>query len=86
MMKKLQEYLQKIVNSSQRMQTLIDDILRFSRHNVHSDDFIESELNILVEEAISELEIEIEKTQAQINVRFIAKSRCNPGFNTPAFL
>jgi signal transduction histidine kinase len=66
-------FLQKIVNSSQRMQTLIDDILRFSRHNIHSDDFIESELNILVEEAISALEIEIEKTQAQINIHSLPK-------------
>jgi len=66
-------YLQKIVNSSQRMQTLIDDILRFSRHNVYSADFIESELDILVGEAISEMEIEIEKNQAQINVHSLPK-------------
>src|SRR4030095_1763093 len=55
------------------MQTLIDDILRFSRHDVHSNDFIESELNILVSEAVSEIEIEIEKTKAQINVRLLPK-------------
>lgn len=67
------DYLKKIVNSSQRMQTLIDDVLRFSRHDVHSADFIESELNILVGEAISEIEIEIEKTNAQINVHSLPK-------------
>jgi light-regulated signal transduction histidine kinase (bacteriophytochrome) len=66
-------YLQKIVNSSQRMQNLIDDILRFSRHNVDSDDFTECDLNLLVEEAISELEIEIEKTGAQINIHPLPK-------------
>ncbi|HEY6977468.1 MAG TPA: response regulator [Chitinophagaceae bacterium] len=66
-------YLQKIVNSSQRMQALIDDILRFSRHDVHSDDFIESELNILVSEAVSEIEIEIEKTKARVNIHLLPK-------------
>jgi len=71
-------YLKKIVNSSQRMQTLIDDILRFSRHDVHSADFIKSELNILVGEAISEIEIEIEKTKAQINVQLLPKVHAIP--------
>lgn len=61
-------YLQKIVQSSQRMQTLINDLLRFSRQDVHSSDFIEADLNTVVLETLGELELEIQKTNAKVNV------------------
>jgi len=64
----VEKYLKKIVGSSQRMQSLINDLLQFSRQTVHSDDFVDTDLNKLVKEAILELEIEIEKTNALINI------------------
>ncbi len=63
-----EKYFKKIISSSQRMQTLINDLLSFSRQSMSASDFIETDLNRLVKEAISELEIEIEKTNAHINV------------------
>jgi len=65
--------LQKIVESSQRMQMLINDLLRFSRHDVNSTDFIETDLNTIINDALNELEIEIEKTKAQITVEPLPK-------------
>ncbi|QEC68889.1 response regulator [Panacibacter ginsenosidivorans] len=61
-------YLQKIVSSSQRMQSLIQDLLHFSRQNITPSDFTKSDLNIIVKEALHELEMEIEKTKASIHV------------------
>jgi len=66
-------YLQKIIGSSQRMQALINDLLRFSRHDINTDDFIEADLNTLVNETLIELEVEIEKTKAQVNVQHLPR-------------
>jgi light-regulated signal transduction histidine kinase (bacteriophytochrome) len=60
------KYLKKIVSSSQRMQSLINDLLSFSRQSMQSSDFKKTDLNVLVREAMSELEVEIEKSNAQI--------------------
>jgi len=68
-----EKYLQKIVASSHRMQMLINDLLRFSRHDVHSTDFVETDLNTIINETISELEEEVGKTQAQISVEPLPK-------------
>ena len=66
--KEVEKYLTKISSSSQRMQSLINNLLQFSRHSVNSIDFINVDLNELVKEAIIELEVEIEKTKSLINI------------------
>jgi signal transduction histidine kinase len=66
--KETEKYFKKIITSSERMQLLINDLLSFSRHSASPSDFKETDLNILAKEAISELEIEIENTNAQIYV------------------
>jgi signal transduction histidine kinase len=66
--KEVEKYLTKISSSSQRMQSLINNLLQFSRHSVNSQDFVNVDLNELVKDSIVELEVEIEKTHAQINV------------------
>jgi signal transduction histidine kinase len=63
-----EKYLKKIVNSSRHMQSLINDLLSFSKASVQSYDFKETDLNILAREALSELEVEIEKTNAEIHI------------------
>jgi len=62
-----EKYFQKIINSSKRMQNLINNLLEFSRHTVSSNDFRKTPLNELVKNALTELEVEIEKSNAQIN-------------------
>ncbi|MDB5222290.1 MAG: response regulator [Chitinophagaceae bacterium] len=66
--KETEKYLKKIISSSQRMQSLINDLLQFSRQTVNANDFVNTDLNELVTEAALELEIEIEKNNAQINI------------------
>ncbi len=50
------------------MELLINDLLNFSRQPMNSADFRKIDLNVLTREAIAELEIEIEKNNARINI------------------
>jgi signal transduction histidine kinase len=61
-----EKYFKKIISSSRRMQLLINDLLSFSRHSMTATDFKKTDLTKLVHEAMGELEIEIEKSQARI--------------------
>jgi signal transduction histidine kinase len=61
-----EKYFGKIVNSSKRMQHLINNLLDFSRHTVSSNDFKKTPLKDLVRNALTELEVEIEKSNAKI--------------------
>lgn len=61
-----EKYFGKIINSSKRMQNLINNLLDFSRHTVSSNDFKKTPLKDLVKNALTELEVEIEKSNAKI--------------------
>jgi len=72
-------YFQKIVNSSRRMQALINDLLSFSRHSIGSSDYKDTDLNVLVKEVVAELEIEIEKSGAKMNISKLPTICAVPG-------
>src|SRR5688500_11353064 len=46
--KETEKYLKKIVASSQRMQSLINDLLQFSRQTINPGDFVNTDLSELV--------------------------------------
>lgn len=50
------------------MQSLINDLLKFSRQTTVNEDFIAIPLNHLLQEVIADLEVEVEKSSAQINL------------------
>jgi signal transduction histidine kinase len=60
--------LEKIVRASGRMQSLINDLLRFSRETTSNDDYSFVQLNSLVNEVLTDMEVDIEKSAAQIQV------------------
>lgn len=62
------KYVQKITNATIRMQQLVSDLLRFSRHSIQGGDFMQCDLNDLVKEALTELEIKIQQTNARIQI------------------
>src|SRR5258705_4334835 len=66
--KETEKYFKRIISSSERMQVLINDLLSFSRHSTSASDFRETDLNELVEEVMTELELEIENTNAQVYI------------------
>ena len=62
------KYVVKITNATIRMQQLVSDLLRFSRHSIQGGDFVAADLNEIVKEAVTELEIKIQQTNARITI------------------
>jgi signal transduction histidine kinase len=60
--------LEKIVRASGRMQSLINDLLRFSRQTSTTEDFAGVPLNELLQDVMVDMEVEIDKTAAQIKI------------------
>jgi len=60
--------LEKIAKASGRMQSLINDLLRFSRQTSADEDFSFVPMNSILQDVIADLEIEIEKAGAQVHV------------------
>jgi signal transduction histidine kinase len=60
--------LEKIAKASTRMQSLINDLLKFSRQTIANEDFVAIPLNQLLHEVVADLEVEIEKSSAQIHL------------------
>ena len=80
-----QKYFGKIINSSKRMQNLINNLLDFSRHTVSSNDFKRTPLKDLVKNALTELEVEIEKSNAKINYDELPVVSAVPGLMQQLF-
>nr|WP_256379080.1 response regulator [Chitinophaga sp. SYP-B3965] len=62
------KYMVKITNAAARMQQLVNDLLRFSRHALQGGDFVVTDLNTVVKEAMTELEMKITSTNAVIRI------------------
>jgi len=62
------DYIERMQNSSTRMRSLIDDLLKFSR--VGSDDYIlkSTDLNTVLNTVLDDLHISINEKSAQINI------------------
>ncbi len=71
-------YMDKIVKASQRMQKLINDLLIFSRKDDGMLHFEEVNLNELITDVLSDMEVEIEKRSAQIHVKMLPTLWANP--------
>ena len=62
-----EKYFSKIISASRRMQSLINNLLDFSRHSVSSTDFKKTDLNHLVGDTVNEMEVDIEKAGATVS-------------------
>lgn len=79
------KYFDKIIGSSRRMQSLINDLLSFSRHSMGSSDFKKTDLSLLVRQATAELEIAIEKNKAQVHIGELPEAWVIPGLMQQLF-
>ncbi|MEM1136935.1 MAG: PAS domain S-box protein, partial [Bacteroidota bacterium] len=61
------DYLKRMQNSAERMQILIQDLLTYSRITTKGSPFKQIDLNLLLAEVLSDLEVSIEKHQATID-------------------
>ena len=62
------KYLRSIDNAAIRMQTLINDLLAFSKISNQSEDLVECDLNLIVGDVLKDLEFRIEEKNACIEV------------------
>ncbi|MCW3106240.1 MAG: response regulator [Segetibacter sp.] len=62
----VQLYLQKIGKASKRMQQLVNDLLKFSRHTHDNLDFEKTNLNEILNDVLSDLETDIQKRDVKI--------------------
>jgi signal transduction histidine kinase len=69
----LYKNLDKIMNASQRMQLLINDLLRFSRDTTNSEDFSLVDLNQVINEVLTDMEVDIEKENAEIKIETLPR-------------
>lgn len=61
------QYINRIIASSERMRTLINDLLSYSKLAV-TPEFVKIELNLIVQDTITDLELPIKETKANIEV------------------
>ncbi len=62
------DYIERMQKSAIRMKNLIDDLLNFSRITIHSVSFQLVDLNEVIAEVLSDLEVQIEQTKGKVEV------------------
>ena len=67
------DYVERMQKSALRMKGLIDDLLQFSRVTMHSAPFQEIDLNMVISEVLSDLEVQIERTKGRVEVDTLPK-------------
>ncbi len=72
------DYLARIQDATQRMQTLIRDLLTLSRVTSQGQPFLPVDLAKIVREVVSDLEIRIEQTHAHVEVGFLPVIQADP--------
>lgn len=72
------DYLDRMQNASARMQTLINDLLTFSRVISRTEPFVTVDLAQVTREVLSDLEVRIEKTRATVEVGALPKIDADP--------
>lgn len=75
----------RIQKASERMQLLINDILTFSKLSVEESLFVQSDLNKIVSEVLTDMEEEVNEKKAAISVNQLPSMYVNPGLIRPLF-
>lgn len=75
----------RIQKASERMQLLINDILTFSKLSAEDGVFIQSDLNKIISEVITDMEEEVNQKKATISVNQLPSMYVNPGLIRPLF-
>jgi signal transduction histidine kinase len=76
-------YISRIQKSAERMQGLITDILEFSKVSYDENSFVNTDLNVLVEEVIADLEPTVIQKNAKFNIQPLPSIEVKPGLMRP---
>lgn len=72
------DYLERMMNASKRMQTLINDLLTFSRVTTKAQPFVSVELDKITREVLSDLEVRIDQTSGRVEVDPLPNIEADP--------
>ena len=72
------DYLERMQHAAGRMQTLINDLLTFSRVATKGQPFAPVDLNVIAREVISDLEVRIEQTRGRVEVGELMTVEADP--------
>ena len=78
-------HISRIKTAAERMQLLIQDILTFSKMSLEKIDFVESDLNIIMQDVLSELMETTQKHNATITIKALPTLPVNPVLIRPLF-
>jgi PAS domain S-box-containing protein len=73
-----QDYLQRMCNAAARMQTLITDLLAFSRVEIKGQAFVPTDLNVIAKEVMADLETRIEEAGGRIELNELPTIQADP--------
>ncbi|MEP0872228.1 ATP-binding protein [Trichocoleus desertorum AS-A10] len=72
------DYLERMQNAAQRMQTLINDLLAFSRVTTKAQPFIPVDLGTIVQEVLSDIEVQIQRVGGCIEADYLPTIEADP--------
>ena len=72
------DYLERMLNAAGRMQTLIEDLLSFSRVTTQAKPFVALDLNGVAHEVLSDLEVRIEQVQGRVELAELPVVQADP--------
>ncbi len=78
-------YMNRIQKAAARMQQLIKDILEFSKVSNDKTSFVNTDLNVVVEEVLADMESTVREEKAKVQVKQLPSLDVNPGLMNPLF-
>ena len=72
------DFLDRMLNASTRMQTMINDLLTYSRVTTKAQPFEVVDLNTLAREVVSDLEVRILRSEGQVNIGELPRLEGDP--------
>jgi PAS domain S-box-containing protein len=73
-----EDFLDRMLNATDRMQTLLKSLLDYSRITTRVEPFREVELATIVREVLSDLEVKIRETEGEVRVRELPTIEADP--------
>lgn len=78
-------YMEKMQGACERMQNLINDILAFSKIAIQKEALVYSDMNLLLEEVLSDMDLQIQEKNAKITVGKLPMMHVYPTLIKPLF-
>jgi signal transduction histidine kinase len=72
------DYLDRVMNAAIRMQTLIKDLLTYSQVTTHAQPFVSVDLNQVISDVLSDLEVRIEEVKGQVKLSSLPTIDADP--------